>query len=128
MSFFHVVFVAFVIAAIGAAGWFVTPKGKNQTLLRTSLLLTLACCYLMWAITYLCQLHPLISRFFPGYVKEGHADRHIMPSTSSFGFENGVLDFRLSDNALLYRSTTSYITTLPQLQTYFSSTFFFHEA
>lgn len=48
--------------------------------------------------------------------------------TSSFGFENGVLDFRLSDNALLYRSTTSYITTLPQLQTYFSSTFFFHEA
>lgn len=31
MSFFHVVFVAFVIAAIGAAGWFVTPKGKNQT-------------------------------------------------------------------------------------------------
>ncbi|KIR26943.1 V-type proton ATPase subunit E [Cryptococcus deuterogattii LA55] len=61
MSFFHVVFVAFVIAAIGAAGWFITPKGKNQTLLRTSLLLTLACCYLMWAITYLCQLHPLIT-------------------------------------------------------------------
>lgn len=44
--------------------------------------------------------------------------------TSSFRFANGVLDFDLSDNALLYRSTASCITTLPHLQTYFSTTFF----
>lgn len=29
-SFMHVVWVALVCAAIGAVGWFVTPKGKNQ--------------------------------------------------------------------------------------------------
>lgn len=29
-------------------------------LIRTSILLALTCCYLMWAITYLAQLHPLI--------------------------------------------------------------------
>jgi V-type H+-transporting ATPase subunit e len=30
-SFLHVIFVAIVCAALGAAGWFATPKGKNQT-------------------------------------------------------------------------------------------------
>ncbi|KAK1924061.1 ATPase, V0 complex, subunit E1/e2 [Papiliotrema laurentii] len=61
MGFFHVVIVGLVIAAIGAASWFIAPKGKNQVLLRTSVLLSLTCCYLMWAITYLAQLHPLIA-------------------------------------------------------------------
>ncbi|WWD17068.1 V-type proton ATPase subunit E [Kwoniella shandongensis] len=61
MTFFHVVLVGMIIAAIGAVSWFVLPKGKNQTLLRSSILLTLTSCYLMWAITYLAQLHPLIS-------------------------------------------------------------------
>lgn len=28
--------------------------------IRTALMLTLACCYLSWMITYLAQLHPLI--------------------------------------------------------------------
>ncbi|ODO06421.1 V-type proton ATPase subunit E [Cryptococcus wingfieldii CBS 7118] len=60
-SFFHIVFVGAVLAAIGAASWFLFPKGQNQTLLRTSTLLTLTACYLMWAITYLAQLHPLIN-------------------------------------------------------------------
>ncbi|WVR06809.1 V-type proton ATPase subunit E [Kwoniella sp. DSM 27419] len=61
MSFMHIVIVGAIIAAIGALGWFVTPKGKNQTLIRTSTLMTLTCCYLMWAITYLAQLHPLMA-------------------------------------------------------------------
>ena len=29
-------------------------------LIRTSSLLALACCYLMWMVTYMAQLHPLI--------------------------------------------------------------------
>ncbi|WVF71227.1 V-type proton ATPase subunit E [Kwoniella sp. CBS 6097] len=61
MTFFHVVIVGAIIAAIAAVAWFITPKGKNQTLLRTSALMTLTCCYLMWAITYLAQLNPLIT-------------------------------------------------------------------
>ncbi len=32
-------------------------------LIRTSILLTLACCYLMWTVTYLSQVHPLDSEF-----------------------------------------------------------------
>ena len=28
-------------------------------LIRTSILLTLTCCYLMWMVTYLAQVHPL---------------------------------------------------------------------
>ncbi|RSH88972.1 H(+)-transporting V0 sector ATPase subunit e [Saitozyma podzolica] len=59
-SFLHVVFVGIICAALGAASWFATPRGKNQVLLRSSVLLSLTCCYLMWAITYLAQLHPLI--------------------------------------------------------------------
>ena len=31
--------------------------------IRTAVLLTLTCCYLMWAVTYMAQLHPLIGVF-----------------------------------------------------------------
>ncbi|KAI0319193.1 ATPase, V0 complex, subunit E1/e2 [Amylostereum chailletii] len=44
-----------------AASWFIPQKGPQQTLIRTSLMLTLTCCYLMWMIAYLAQLHPLIA-------------------------------------------------------------------
>ena len=30
MTFFHVVLVGIICAAIGLVGWFVTPRGKNQ--------------------------------------------------------------------------------------------------
>ena len=36
------------------------PACYPLRLIRTSLMLTLACCYLMWMVTYLAQLHPLI--------------------------------------------------------------------
>ncbi|KAH9930013.1 ATPase, V0 complex, subunit E1/e2 [Fomitopsis serialis] len=49
---------AIILLAMGIV-WFVTPKGPNQTLIRTSLMLTLMCCYLMWAVTYLAQVYPL---------------------------------------------------------------------
>ncbi|GAA5897939.1 hypothetical protein JCM6882_005117 [Rhodosporidiobolus microsporus] len=55
------IFLVLIIAVGVAAGGFVSvPKGENQVVIRTSILLAIACCWLMWAITYLAQLHPLI--------------------------------------------------------------------
>lgn len=34
-------------------------------LVRTSLMLTLMCCYLMWGVTYLAQVYPLESKLVP---------------------------------------------------------------
>jgi len=58
-SVFPVVLVLFVVAGLMAVSWFSVRKGPQQTLIRTSLMLTFTCCYLMWAIAYLAQLHPL---------------------------------------------------------------------
>ncbi|KAI0267750.1 ATPase, V0 complex, subunit E1/e2 [Gloeopeniophorella convolvens] len=58
-SVFPVVIVLVIVAGLMATSWVFTRKGPQQTLIRTSLMLTLACCYLMWAIAYLAQLHPL---------------------------------------------------------------------
>ncbi|PFH55051.1 hypothetical protein XA68_10891 [Ophiocordyceps unilateralis] len=51
---------AVVIAALCTASWFLAPKGANQVLWRSSLILSIVSCFLMWAITYLAQLNPLI--------------------------------------------------------------------
>jgi V-type H+-transporting ATPase subunit e len=73
-------FVFVVVLGLMAAAWTFTPKGQNQTyassdptsatlvdcfvrLIRSSVLLTLTCCYLMWMVTYLAQVHPLICEF-----------------------------------------------------------------
>ncbi|RFN54152.1 v-type h+-transporting atpase subunit h [Fusarium flagelliforme] len=58
-----------VIGALCVASWFLAPKGENQViadmyphrLWRSSAILAIVCCYLMWAITFLAQLHPLIA-------------------------------------------------------------------
>ncbi|KAA1467602.1 hypothetical protein DENSPDRAFT_877453 [Dentipellis sp. KUC8613] len=60
-SAFPVLLVLAVAAAAGVAAWSFTPKGPQQVLIRTSVSLALACCYLMWMIAYLAQLHPLIA-------------------------------------------------------------------
>lgn len=67
MSGWTTVWVLFAAVAIGALTWFTTPKGPNQvyvphshSLIRSSVVLTLACCYLMWFCVYMAQLHPLI--------------------------------------------------------------------
>ncbi|CAB4384370.1 hypothetical protein RhiirA5_359606 [Rhizophagus irregularis] len=60
MSGFNIVWVGCAIAGLVAISYIVVPKGPNQTTIRTSIILTLICIYLMWAITYLSQLHPLI--------------------------------------------------------------------
>ncbi|KAL2153224.1 hypothetical protein VTH82DRAFT_4379 [Thermothelomyces myriococcoides] len=49
-----------VCVALSIAGWSFAPKGENQVLWRSSIILSIASCYLMWAITFLAQLHPLI--------------------------------------------------------------------
>ncbi|KXJ85832.1 ATPase, V0 complex, subunit E1/e2 [Microdochium bolleyi] len=49
-----------VVVAMCVAAWFLSPKGENQTTWRSSLIIAFISCYLMWAITFLAQLHPLI--------------------------------------------------------------------
>ncbi|KAI8654948.1 hypothetical protein NCS57_01242300 [Fusarium keratoplasticum] len=57
----YAVFIGLVvIAALCVASWFLAPKGENQVLWRSSLILAIVSCYLMWAITFMAQLHPLI--------------------------------------------------------------------
>ncbi|KAI0806167.1 ATPase, V0 complex, subunit E1/e2 [Irpex lacteus] len=53
------VFILAIVLLAMALSWFSTPKGPNQTLIRTAVLLTLSVCYLMWTVTYLAQVHPL---------------------------------------------------------------------
>ncbi|KAI9824081.1 MAG: H(+)-transporting V0 sector ATPase subunit e [Thelocarpon impressellum] len=51
--------LVFVVLA-SLVAWYFAPKGENQTVWRSSLVLTFASCYIMWAITFLAQWHPLI--------------------------------------------------------------------
>ncbi|CCK71909.1 H(+)-transporting V0 sector ATPase subunit e KNAG_0I01180 [Huiozyma naganishii CBS 8797] len=60
MSFYTVVAVLIVVSLLSVGFWFVAPK-ENQTVWRNTVILSLAMMYLMWAITYLCQLHPLVA-------------------------------------------------------------------
>lgn len=60
MSFWTVVIALVVVIAASSVFWVLAPK-KDQTVWRSTVILTLAMVYLMWAITYLAQLHPLVS-------------------------------------------------------------------
>ncbi|KAL3489006.1 hypothetical protein BJX62DRAFT_165774 [Aspergillus germanicus] len=42
-----------VVVAAGVAAWLFSPKGENQTLWRSTLILSLASCYLMWCMFFL---------------------------------------------------------------------------
>ncbi|KAL1738549.1 hypothetical protein HDZ31DRAFT_69880 [Schizophyllum fasciatum] len=55
-SVFPVVFWLAIVAALMVCAALFTPKGPQQVIM-----LALASCYLMWMITYMAQLHPLIS-------------------------------------------------------------------
>ncbi|KAJ5604599.1 H(+)-transporting V0 sector ATPase subunit e [Penicillium lagena] len=50
-----------IIVGASLAAWFLSPKGDNQTLWRSTLILSFVSCYLMWAIVFLAQWHPLIA-------------------------------------------------------------------
>ncbi|ORY90588.1 ATPase, V0 complex, subunit E1/e2 [Syncephalastrum racemosum] len=60
MSGYNIIWVFLVLSAVCGAAYVFTPKGDNQTVIRTLIIMSIACCYIMWAVTYLAQLHPLI--------------------------------------------------------------------
>ncbi|KAA8893502.1 ATPase, V0 complex, subunit E1/e2, partial [Sphaerosporella brunnea] len=51
----------FIVVAASVAAYVFAPKGENQTVWRSSLCLAFAACYMMWVLTLLAQLHPLIA-------------------------------------------------------------------
>lgn len=55
---YTVLLVLLVTVALSVLAWNFAPK-ENRTVFRSSVILGLTMCYLMWAITYLAQLHPL---------------------------------------------------------------------
>ncbi|ORY82605.1 ATPase, V0 complex, subunit E1/e2 [Protomyces lactucae-debilis] len=61
MSGLTVLLVAAVIAALCAVCYVFSPKGDNQTVWRMTSILTLVSMYLMWMLTYMAQLHPLVA-------------------------------------------------------------------
>lgn len=60
MSGYSVVIVGLTVVLACVAAWVFAPK-QDQTVWRSSLILAMTLMYLMWAITYLCQLHPLVA-------------------------------------------------------------------
>ncbi|KAJ2077260.1 H(+)-transporting V0 sector ATPase subunit e [Coemansia sp. RSA 988] len=55
-----VFWIGLVICGLCVGALFTFKSMSDPTLWRTCTILSLSCCYLMWAITYLAQLHPLI--------------------------------------------------------------------
>ncbi|KAI8893153.1 ATPase, V0 complex, subunit E1/e2, partial [Globomyces pollinis-pini] len=49
----------FFLISTGVGFKFV-PNGEEQVVHRTCLVMTVTCCWLMWAVTYMAQLNPLI--------------------------------------------------------------------
>ncbi|KAF8446554.1 ATPase, V0 complex, subunit E1/e2, partial [Kalaharituber pfeilii] len=50
-----------VVSILCVLSYLFAPKGENQTIWRSSLILAFSAMYLMWAITLLAQLHPLVA-------------------------------------------------------------------
>ncbi|PLB47940.1 V-type proton ATPase subunit E [Aspergillus steynii IBT 23096] len=50
-----------IIVVASVLAWVFSPKGENQTLFRSTLILSFVSCYLMWAIVFMAQWHPLIT-------------------------------------------------------------------
>lgn len=57
---YTVLAVMVVTMVLGAVFWRVAPK-EDRTVWRSTVSLVLAMMFLMWAFTYLCQLHPLVA-------------------------------------------------------------------
>ncbi|KAH6561166.1 hypothetical protein BASA50_005297 [Batrachochytrium salamandrivorans] len=50
-----------VVAGLTIGGYVFMPKGPDILVWRTCLVISSISCWLMWAITYIAQLNPLIS-------------------------------------------------------------------
>ncbi|KAJ2898852.1 hypothetical protein MKZ38_003611 [Zalerion maritima] len=56
------IWIALVICAgLSVVVWFASPKGPDRLVWRSVLIGSIICMYLMWMITYMAQLHPLIA-------------------------------------------------------------------
>ncbi|KAI6002966.1 ATPase, V0 complex, subunit E1/e2 [Pisolithus albus] len=62
-SLFPVVFLLIVLLGLEVCTYLLVPKGPQQVTIRTAIMLTFAACYLMWMVTYMAQLHPLIAPY-----------------------------------------------------------------
>ncbi|SCV04912.1 LANO_0G14158g1_1 [Lachancea nothofagi CBS 11611] len=60
MSSYTVLVAFFAVALASVIFWFVAPK-ENRTVWRSTVILSMAMMFLMWAFTYLAQLHPLVA-------------------------------------------------------------------
>ncbi|GMM39274.1 H(+)-transporting V0 sector ATPase subunit E [Hanseniaspora uvarum] len=67
MSSFHsVVRIFLIVSAVNIGAWFYAPRNKTLrsnksiTVFRSTFILSTTMMFLMWAITYLSQLHPLV--------------------------------------------------------------------
>ncbi|KAJ1772834.1 H(+)-transporting V0 sector ATPase subunit e [Coemansia sp. RSA 487] len=60
MSGVLVFWIGVLIVGICVGVMFAFKGMSDPTLWRTCTILSLSCCYLMWAITYIAQLHPII--------------------------------------------------------------------
>ncbi|KAJ7455224.1 ATPase, V0 complex, subunit E1/e2 [Mycena galericulata] len=56
-----IIFLLAIVVSLMTIAAIFTPKGPQQVVIRTAIMLALSACYLLWMVTYLAQLHPLIS-------------------------------------------------------------------
>ncbi|KAJ7364331.1 ATPase, V0 complex, subunit E1/e2, partial [Mycena albidolilacea] len=59
-SVLPILFILAITVALMTCAAVFTPKGPQQVVIRTAIMLSLASCYLFWMVTYLAQLHPLL--------------------------------------------------------------------
>ncbi|OBA29081.1 V-type proton ATPase subunit E [Hanseniaspora valbyensis NRRL Y-1626] len=65
-SFYTVVQIFLIVSMVNIAAWLYAPRNqalrakKSITVFRSTFILTTSMMFLMWAITYLSQLHPLV--------------------------------------------------------------------
>ncbi|AMD19879.1 HCL272Cp [Eremothecium sinecaudum] len=60
MSFYTVVATFLSVSLASVVFWVFAPK-ENQSVWRSTVILSIAMMFLMWAITYMSQLHPLVA-------------------------------------------------------------------
>ncbi|KFY10971.1 hypothetical protein V491_07394 [Pseudogymnoascus sp. VKM F-3775] len=54
------IFIGFVVVILASvAAWFFSPKGENQTVWRSTLILSFASCYIMWGMNSTAFLAPI---------------------------------------------------------------------